>query len=438
MTLIVIGVSHHSAPFDVLDRLALDASGATHVLDTIMASPHVAEAMVLPTCNRVEVYADVDRFHGAVEDVTSTLAKVSGVQVGDLVGHVYVHYDERAAHHLFSVAAGLDSMVLGEQQILGQVRQALRDAQEAGTAGRTMQVLGQTALRVGKRVQSETDVDRHGASVVSVALERAAELLGGLAGVRAAVIGAGAMSSLAATHLGRADVASLAVVNRTEATAERLVGALDGVVPTRLARWDQLDEVLAAADLVVACTGSAQPVIHARDIPADGRLRVLLDLALPHDVDHEVRDIPGVHVVDLASLAGRAATHTQAEADASAIVAEETRAFAAAQAAVSVEPLVVSLRARADGILDREVERLRMRLPGLDDEAASEVERAMRRAMSALLHTPTVRVKELAADPDGRRYAAALGALFDLEPDKPTTMSTAPEPALLVEDGRRG
>ena len=427
MTLIVVGVSHRSAPFEVLDRVAVGEARTEELLDAVVASDHVAEAMVLATCNRVEVYADVDRFHGAVEDIGTALAKTAGVPVDELVAHVYVHYDERAVHHIFTVSAGLDSMVVGEQQILGQVRQALRSAQDFGTAGRTINQVGQTALRVGKRVHTDTDIDRHGASVVSVGLGMAADALGGLTGRRAAVVGAGAMSSLAVAHLVAAGASQVVVVNRTRDHADRLVADTDsGVADVRAADLLELPEVLVGADLVVTCTGASGTVIGAEHVIA-APPTVFLDLALPHDVDPGVADRPGMVLIDLATMAAHVQRHSDAEAGAAAIVDDETGAFVAALAAESVEPVVVSLRARADGILEREVSRLRLRLPNLDDAAAAEVEQAVRRAMSALLHTPTVRMKQLAADPGGERFAAAVQALFDLDPASVQVISTPPE-----------
>ncbi len=429
MTLIVVGVSHRSAPFGVLDHVALDGDGVHTLLDHVVASDHVAEAMALSTCNRVEVYADVDRFHGAVDDIGAALAKESGIPMSELAPHMYVHYDERAVHHVFSVASGLDSMVVGEAQILGQVRTALGAAQEFGVTGRTINELGQTALRVGKRVHTETTVDRHGASVVSVALDRAADILGGLGGRRAAIVGAGGMATLAVAHLQHAGVAAITVANRSRSNAERLVAAAaDGAgAPLRVVDMRQLGEGLAEADVVVACTGASGTVIDAEHVAPRDATRVLLDLALPHDIDVAVAQVPGAIRIDLADLAHLPHHHSGAESAAAAIVDRETRAFVTAQAAASVEPIVVSLRSRADGILDHEVSRLRLRLPQLDDAAAHEVERAMRRAMSTLLHTPTVRMKEMAGDPDGERFTEAVRALFDLDPASIQVISTPPE-----------
>lgn len=424
MTLVVVGVSHRSAPFDVLDRLATDDVGAQMLVTESLASDHVAEAMVLATCNRVEVYADVDRFHGAVEDLGYVLSKASGVPMADLGSHLYVHYDARAVHHLMSVSAGLDSMVIGEQQILGQVRQAHKDARDNGALGRELHALTQAALRVGKRVHSETGIDRHGASVVSVGLDEAAAALGALEGINAVVVGAGAMSALTVNHLRLAGVDSITVVNRTKANAEALtdIAATDAGTKILTADLSELGAAVADADLVVACTGSSDVVVAA-DYVTTGRRRVFLDLALPHDIAPEIADIPGCTLITLASLAASVTRHSDAESEAVAIIDEEARRFLAERAAVTVQPLVVSLRAQADGILEREVQRLRLRLPELGDREAAEVERAMRRALSALLHNPTVKIKELAADPEGERLAAAVRALFDLDPESVQVIS---------------
>ena len=422
MTLVVVGVSHRSAPFDLLDRLATDDVGAQRLVTESLASDHVAEAMVLATCNRVELYADVDRFHGAVEDLGYVLSKASGVPMAELGTHLYVHYDARAVHHLMSVSAGLDSMVIGEQQILGQVRQAHKDARDNGALGRELHALTQAALRVGKRVHSETGIDRHGASVVSVGLDEAAASLGSLGGIDAVVVGAGAMSALAVNHLQQAGVNSITVVNRTKANAEALTEIAADGAEVLSADLSELAAAVAGADLVVACTGSSDVVVAAEHV-VPGRRRVFVDLALPHDIAPEIAEIPGCTLITLASLASIVTRHSDAEGAAAAIVDEEARRFLSERAAVTVQPLVVSLRAQADGILEREVQRLRLRLPELGDREAAEVERAMRRALSALLHNPTVKIKELAADPEGERLAAAVRALFDLDPESVQVIS---------------
>lgn len=411
MTLIVVGISHRSAPFEVLDRVAGAASGGD-LAERALDSNHVAEAMALATCNRVEIYADVDRFHGAVDDLSALLAKEAGYPVADLAHHLYVHFDARAARHLMYVAAGMDSMVVGEQQILGQVRQALKDSAEIGAAGRELHAVGQTALRAGKRVHAETRIDSHGASVVSVGLERAASLCADSMPTRVAVIGAGAMGVLAVNWLRDAGVSDIVVVSRTRTSAER-IAQQHGV---RAADVSDLTQVLAQADLAVACTGAIDYVVHPSHTAAAGDL-VLLDLALPRDVDPAVTEAGHVQLVDLADLALHVQRHSDGEAAAQAVLEEELQRYLADRAALAVQPVLVSLRSRGDTIVEQEIQRLRLRLPSLDDAVAEEVERAIRRAMSVLLHTPTVRMKELASDPEGERYSSALRALFDLDPE---------------------
>jgi glutamyl-tRNA reductase len=412
MTLIVVGISHRSAPFDVLDRVAGANAVGGDLAERALDSNHVAEAMALMTCNRVEIYADVDRFHGAVDDLSALLAKESGIPVADLAHHLYVHFDARAARHLMQVAAGMDSMVVGEQQILGQVRQALRDASEIGAAGRELHAAGQSALRAGKRVHAETTIDRHGASVVSVGLESATAMHPSGTPASAVVIGAGAMGVLAVNWLREAGVEDIVVVSRSRASADR-VAVAHGV---RAADFDDLELVLAGVDLAVACTGAADFVVHPNHVSAASEL-VLLDLALPRDVDPAVAEVPGTRLVDLADLARHVQRHSDAETAANAVLEEELSKYLADRAALAVQPVLVSLRSRGDAIVEEELQRLRLRLPALNDDIAEEVERAIRRAMSVLLHTPTVRMKELAADPDGERYSSALRALFDLDPE---------------------
>ena len=427
MTLLVVGVNHRSAPSRVLDQVSLSPDEVEGLSGDLAASDVVAEAIVLVTCNRVEVYADVTRFHPAVTTVAELMAKWTGCDRATLIEHSYVHFDSAAVAHLFSVSAGLDSMVVGEAQILGQVRSSLVRGQESGTAGRVLNGVGQQALRVGKRVHAETGIDRSGVSVVSVALDAAADALGDLAGRRVLVIGAGSMGALAASTLVARGVHGVVVANRTPAVAQRVAA---GIPDGRAINLADVPAALAEVDLAICCTGAQDSVIDldraraARACAPAGQPLVLLDLALPHDVAPEVGDLPGVTRIDLAALAILPAT-AASEADvraARAIVADEVETYLAAVAGQTVEPVLVSLRAHVGGVLDAEMARLRLRLTGLDAPAIAEVERAMRRAMATLLHQPTVRMKQLAAEPGGDRYAEALTALFDLDPSLPASV----------------
>ena len=420
MSVLVVGVSHKTAPVAVLERLALDADGVDKLVQNVMACEHVLEATALTTCNRVEVYAEVDRFHGSVESVSRLLCEIADEAPEDVVPHLYVHYDDGAVSHVFGVAAGLDSMVIGESQILGQVRHALRTGQESGTVGPALNVLFQQALRVGKRVHAETDVQSAAPSLVSLALDRAAADIGPVAGKRVLVVGAGSMAGLAVATVSRLDAAEVVVASRTEANARRLAEQYDG----RAVPLTDVQEALADSDLLVSCTGATGVVLPLSVVAAARehaeRHLAVIDLALPHDVDPAVADLPGVSLFGLARLAqevneGDAATDVAAVRE---IVAQEIAAFLAARRSATVTPTVVALRTMATGIVDGEVQRLLSRLPGLDPEVRAELEQAVRRVADKLLHQPTVRVKELAINETGAvSYAAALAELFALDPD---------------------
>jgi glutamyl-tRNA reductase len=427
MSVLVVGVSHKSAPVSVLERLTLDPSGVDKLVHAVAGSDHVLEATVLATCNRVEIYAEVDRFHGSVECVSRLLCELSDDQPEEVVPHLYVHYDDGAVSHLFHVASGLDSMVVGEGQILGQTREALRVGQEAGTIGPALNVLFQQALRVGKRVHAETDVDHAAPSLVSLALERAVVHVGALAGKRVLVVGAGSMAALAVSTLSRLGVADVVVASRTEEHARRLAEQYDGrAVPLAGAQ-----AALADADLLVSCTG-ATGVVLPLSVVAGARVEAerplaVVDLALPHDVDPAVAELPGVALIDLARLA-EVVNHSEGATDVAAvrgIVAEEIIAFLAARSSATVTPTVVALRSMATGIVDAEMGRLSARLPDLDPAVRSEVEHAVRRVADKLLHQPTVRVKELANETGTVSYATALAELFSLDPDAVTAVTRA-------------
>ncbi|MGW2043568.1 glutamyl-tRNA reductase [Streptomyces sp. NPDC001858] len=570
MSLLVVGLSHRSAPVSVLERASLSTDAQLKLLQDTVAAEPAAEAGVLATCNRIELYADVDKFHAGVAELSTLLAQHSGVGLEELTPYLYVHYEDRAVHHFFSVACGLDSMVVGEGQILGQIKDSLARTQELHTAGRLMNDLFQQALRVGKRAHSETGIDRAGQSLVTFGLEQLAaggDVQEWARGKRALVIGAGSMSSLAAATLARAGVAEIVVANRTFDRAERLAQILveaDGSgVSARAVPMESVPAELTRADVAVSCTGATGLVLTAEAIAAavEGRTGVpaaafdasaasvafdaeapdgvrslpptsigadegcpldlaavqqapvqptsgfsvmgeaavagmdaatleqhaawvdnatvdrrlaarrspetdaelitalaataatvgriperrrpesvptavrpqpvlfLLDLAMPRDVDAAAHRLAGVRLVDIESLAEASADAPMAtDVDqVRRIVADEVAAFGAAQRAAHITPTVVALRAMAADVVANEIARLDGRLPGLDDKHRAEITQTVKRVVDKLLHAPTVRVKQLAAEPGGAGYADALRTLFDLDPESVAAVSRAEE-----------
>jgi len=462
VSVLVVGLSHSSAPVAILERAALTGDTQGKLLRDVIHSEHVAGTFAVSTCNRVEVYAEVDKFHAGVSAICEMLARHTSIALPELTPHLYVHYEDRAVQHLLSMTCGLESMVVGESQILGQVRRALALARKHQTLGRTLDDLGALALRTAKRAHAETGIDRAGANLVTVGLGLAAARLrtapdpaGPLRGLRVLVVGAGSMSALAVATAARLGADSIVVANRTKDHAERLAVAARGTT----ADLRDLGAALAAADLVISCTGAAGLVIpadlvagalRAREDPdGAGRALVFLDLALPRDVDSGAAGLPGVSVISLESLqdAGAALTAAHAEdvAAVRAIVTEELAARVSARHAARVAPTVAALRAKAGEVVEAELARLAGKLGEIDDRARAEIAQAMHRVMDKLLHAPTVRVKELAGSPGGDSYEAALRVLFDLDPGAVEAVTRAdagpvaggPPPAALPEQEAR-
>jgi glutamyl-tRNA reductase len=427
----VVGANFRSAPLELLERLAIDHEHRPKALAGLLDLEHVHEAVVVSTCNRVEIYTAISRFHGAAGDVRRFLADLHGLALGEFADHLYDYYEERAVQHLFGVAAGVDSMVVGEAQILGQIREAFQAAQAERSVGAVLSALFTRAIKVGRRARSETAIGAGMASTVTVGLRVAAGQLGDLAGRRVLLVGAGSLARLAGRALREAGVGELVVANRTMATGAALARDLGG----RAVPLDRVADELALADLAVAATAGSTPTVAAATV-ADALARrdrrggvrgspggpgplVLLDLGVPRDVEPGARGLPGVVLADLDALRAVLETDEGPRREVErvrALIARETGAFMGGQREARLTPTIRALRSRAEQVRQQELAKASTRLAGLDDRQRAAVEAVTRGLVNKLLHDPMVRGKTLAARPDGDLYVAALRELYGLDP----------------------
>jgi glutamyl-tRNA reductase len=416
MSILVIGVNHRSGPLSLLERVSLQPDETRKAVAGLAMRDNVREVAVLSTCNRTEVYAVAEKFHGAYADIRDFLCDVGGFAPDDLHAHLYTEHDDAAVAHLFEVAAGLDSAVLGESEILGQVRQAWELAQAEGGSRTTLNLLFRHALSVGKRARTETGIGRGTASVSHAAVELAAEHLGDLAGRRVLVIGAGSMGEGIAVALHKAGVGEIRVANRTVERGAELAARVGGIA----VGVDEVAGAIAVSDLVLTCTGAGTPVLTEHVVCAHGRERPLLivDIAVPRDVEPAVRELPGITVLDLDDLrdwADRARANRLDEAErVRVLVRDEVERFAVESTALQAAPLIASMHERAESVRSSELERFASRLTGLDATHRDAVEALTRSIVAKLLHQPSVRLKQQAGSPQGERNAAAVADLFDL------------------------
>ncbi len=416
MAIIVAGLSHRTVPLEVLEQLTFTPASLPKALARLCGDESVHEGVILSTCNRTEVYVTVHRFHPAVASLRRFLSGVSGVDEVTISDGWYVHYDDSAIRHLFGVASGVDSMVLGESQILGQVRDAYRVAQDEGAARRMLSALFQRALRVGKLARTRTEISRHVVSLPQAAARTAAEILGGLEGRMVVVLGAGRMGGLAARALTDLGCGELVVAGRTPERAAALASRLGG----RGTGLDELPELLERCDALLTATSSGDPVVDRelleqatskRDAPL-----VAVDLGLPRDIDPLAADLPGVELRDIADLrevADRGAQRRRAELPkVERIIDEEVAAFMVWERSLALGPSIGRLRGWADEVRVSEVERAARRL-GLDAEARDALDAAARTIANKLLHLPISRMKDLVQGPDGQVYLEAFQEIFD-------------------------
>jgi glutamyl-tRNA reductase len=425
VSVLVVGCNHRSADLALLERLAVPADELPKALASLTRLPHVSEAVLLSTCNRVEVYASVTRFHAGLAEIRGWLAERGDVHPQDLEELHYSYHDDRAAAHLFAVAGGVDSMVVGEQQIAVQVKASMEAARAEGSARRVLQRLFRQAVRVSRRIRRDTDISTGASSMVDVGLDVARQRLGAadLTGRTALIVGAGEVGSLAAARLQDEGAARIRVWNRSADKAERLAAKVEGdVVPS-----GGLTAAVAAADLVVCTTGAPEPVLDTDLVAAaltDRELRqggdaplVLLDLAMPRNVAAGCAAFGGVSVVDIADVRDRADRSVTGDvlAAARAVVDEEADRFGAWVAASEIEPTIRDLRTHAEEVRIAELDRLAGKLAPLDDRQRAAVEALTRGIVNTLLHEPTIRLKSLADGGAAEAHADALRELFGLD-----------------------
>ncbi|HEV3474301.1 MAG TPA: glutamyl-tRNA reductase [Actinomycetota bacterium] len=419
MPVLALGVSHRRAPVELLERLSFGDDDYAKAYGRLTSLDDVHESVLLSTCNRVEVYAEVTGFHQGFQDLKRFLSEATDVPVEEFAEPLYSHYEDQAAEHLFSVAAGLDSMVVGEPQILSQVRAAFRRADAEGTTGPSLSALFGAAVRTGRRARTETAIGASPSAFVEAGAVLAAEHLGGLEGKTLLVVGAGKMGSLSVQALVQRGMRDITILSRRPERAARQaerVGAAHGGL-------DDLPAALSRADLVIASTGATGAVITADMIRAAGRSPMfLLDLGMPRDVETEAAGLQGVRVADIDDLREvllqTQGGDDQAVAAARAIVAQEAQRYAEARRTRLLAPLIEALHARGEAVRAEELRRLGSRLADLSDREREAVETLSRRIVARLLHDPTVRLKDLAGRGLADGPAKTVADLFDLDPER--------------------
>jgi glutamyl-tRNA reductase len=419
MAIVVCGLSHKTVPLPVLEQVAFTPAELGKSLSRLLDHDPIHEGVILSTCNRTEVYATVHRFHPAIEAIRNFISDTSGVSQDAITSGLYTYWDEDAARHLFNVASGTDSMVVGEPQILGQVREAFRVAADEGTARRMLHQLFQRALSVGKRARTETAIARHVVSLPQAGARVASDLAGGLEGKRVVVVGAGRMSELAARAALDNGATDIVVANRSVDKAERLGTELGGSG----VGLEELPSMLANADVLITATSSAGHVLERADLASalGGRPLVIVDLALPRDVDPDARDLEGVvlrDIEDLRSVVDEGAELRKAELPkVHAIVDDAVEDFSAWERSLALGPAIESLKTWAEEIRAAEVARLAQKSGGRGDTEA--LDRVTKQLVNKLLHRPMVQIRELVLGKDGQVYLEAFQEIFDLDtPDE--------------------
>lgn len=417
--MIVVGMNHRSVPLELLERMTVSGSDLPKALADLGQRSHLGEVVVLSTCMRTEVYAEAERFHGAAADIRNFLSVWSGAPPEAFSDHLYSYFEEAAVAHLFAVAAGLDSAVLGEGEILGQVREAWERARLEDAAGPVLGRLFRHALEVGKRARTETAISRGVTSISQAAVALASETLGGLTERSVLVVGAGEMGEGMAVALAARGVDRVLVASRTGARAESVADR----VKAATVELGEVDAALLYVDVVLTATGAPAPLLGSQEVgeamaARGGRPLLIVDVAVPRDVDPSVKQVEGVTLLDMddlrafaqAGIESRRAEVTRVRE----IVAAEVARFGELSLARTVAPVVTALHERAETLRQSELDRLASRLGDLDERQRAAVESLTRGLIAKLLHEPTVRLKDEAGTPRGERLAEAIQVLFGL------------------------
>ena len=424
MTLALIGVNHKTAPIAVREKVAIRKEEMAETLRALAARPGVTECMIVSTCNRVEILAAVE---GPEVSLCGFLAECSGLDAGELNEHLFEYRDKEAVSHLFRMAASLDSMVVGEPQILGQVKEAFAAAREAGTVAGQLGHLLQSAFAAAKKARSETGIGANSVSIASVAVDMARKIFGSLEGRTVFLVGAGKMTVLAARHLVQQGAGKILVCNRTQERAERIAEEFDGkVVP-----FEQLYEAASEADIVISSTGAPEAIFrreHGQAFLHKRRNRPMffIDIAVPRDVDPKMNDLDGIFVYDIDDLQQVAASHMEQRSrqavDAESLIAAEVERFHQRQRTVNVAPAIVALQKRAEEIRQGEMARMSAKLGTLTAEQKAVVEALTKGLVNKFLHPPMQALKQAAREGDEVRLVTVCeewhvpAAPLDLEP----------------------
>jgi glutamyl-tRNA reductase len=423
MSVVVVGLNHKTAPISLLERLAIAEEQSAKALHQLLNYEHVVEGVILSTCNRIEVYAGVTKFHGGAQDLRNFLAEFCHVAPEDFSDHLYTYHDEGAVRHLLRVAAGIDSLVIGESEILGQVRRAYAVAEQESATGRLLRMAFVSALRTGKRARSETGIGRNPASISSAAVDlaRRAFANGGLAGKSVAIIGAGKMGRLAARSLAAAGATDVVIINRSEDRARALARAFGG----RVGSFDALHDILETTDIVISSTTSPATVLDRSTVSAalEARRRptplFIVDIAVPRDVEAAVGDLPGVILRDIDDLRGVAeaamGTRVGEVSAVEAIIVEELNRFMSWERAGASAPIAAALRAKGERITAAEIDRIAAELESMTPRQRAAVEQLAHRVAAKVLHGPLSKAKELAGSAQGHLYLVAVRELFELD-----------------------